>query len=433
MDVNNLYIRIKSSRLVNDSFWALLGSVLNKGLALIAGIVVARWLGKDLYGEYGVIKNALLYLAVFSTFGLGFSATKFVAELKGDRDGKLQCITRAAIKISIIFSGIICLLTIIFANSLCKFLDISSESFLLQTTGIVIVLNSLSTTQTGILSGLKQYKKLAKINLVVGLLTAFSTIILTYLLGILGAILSLLVSNALNCILLNIIIRKEIYNTTYPKISDRSIVKSMIIFSFPIAMQESLYSVAYWTGMMILIKLSNYGEVGLYSAATQWAGAILFIPGVLQNVMLSHLSSIVGQAHNSLLKKMLAINFIVTVIPFCIIFLCTNWITSLYGASFEGLGIVLNISIVTTISNCLIQVLIQEYISTGKTWELFFIRLGRDIVSLVLSYFSIVHFVKNGAFWFCLSSLIASIICLIVLLSYNNRLQVNKVSKITAE
>ena len=53
--------RLKSSDLFKDSFWALAGSALGKGLSLLAGIAVARFLGKEVYGEYGTIRTCLLY------------------------------------------------------------------------------------------------------------------------------------------------------------------------------------------------------------------------------------------------------------------------------------------------------------------------------------------------------------------------------------
>ena len=61
MDITNLKRRLLNSKLFKDSTWALLGSVLGKGLSLVAGIAVARFLGKEIYGEYGMIKNTLFH------------------------------------------------------------------------------------------------------------------------------------------------------------------------------------------------------------------------------------------------------------------------------------------------------------------------------------------------------------------------------------
>ncbi|MBO5697209.1 MAG: oligosaccharide flippase family protein [Alistipes sp.] len=84
--VATLIDRLKESPLFKDSFWALVGSTIGKGLSLIAGIAVARFLGSEIYGEYGVIRNTLTYIAIVSTFGFGYSATKFIAEhLKNDK------------------------------------------------------------------------------------------------------------------------------------------------------------------------------------------------------------------------------------------------------------------------------------------------------------------------------------------------------------
>ena len=86
MRINGLlttwYHRATGSRFLNDSFWALSGNVAGKGLALVAGIVVARLLGRDLFGEYGLIKSTLIGISILSTFGLGYTATKFVAEIR---------------------------------------------------------------------------------------------------------------------------------------------------------------------------------------------------------------------------------------------------------------------------------------------------------------------------------------------------------------
>ena len=83
--MKQLIYQLRKSSLMRDSFWALLGNVLGKGLALVAGIAVARFLGSEEYGEYGMIRNNLTMIAIFSSLGLGYTATKFIAECKGNK------------------------------------------------------------------------------------------------------------------------------------------------------------------------------------------------------------------------------------------------------------------------------------------------------------------------------------------------------------
>ena len=74
MNVSILY-RIKKSQLFKDSFWAISGNGISYGLLLLGGIFIARFLGKDLYGEYGVIKTTMFNIASIATFGLNFTST----------------------------------------------------------------------------------------------------------------------------------------------------------------------------------------------------------------------------------------------------------------------------------------------------------------------------------------------------------------------
>ena len=51
----SLFIKQKiNSKLFRDSFWAVFGNGIGNALMLLSGIIIARLLGKDLYGEYGI-------------------------------------------------------------------------------------------------------------------------------------------------------------------------------------------------------------------------------------------------------------------------------------------------------------------------------------------------------------------------------------------
>ena len=46
---------IFKSNFFKDSSWAVFGNGIGYGLMLLSGIIIARMLGKDLYGEYGFV------------------------------------------------------------------------------------------------------------------------------------------------------------------------------------------------------------------------------------------------------------------------------------------------------------------------------------------------------------------------------------------
>ena len=72
--------RLFQSKLFKDSFWAIMGNGVGNLLIMLSGIFVARLLGKDLYGEYGVVKTTMFYIASFSCFGMGVTSTKFISQ-----------------------------------------------------------------------------------------------------------------------------------------------------------------------------------------------------------------------------------------------------------------------------------------------------------------------------------------------------------------
>lgn len=413
--------RAKNSRFLKDSFWALFGNVANKGLALLAGILIARYLGVETYGEYGMIRTTLLYIAVFSTFGLGFTVTKFTAQAEGN--DKIRTIVRAAMTISLVFSGVMALAVIVFAHPLAVFLEAPETDFTLRLTAVTIVFNSLVTVQNGVLAGLKQFRKNAEINIVSGIVTFVATVGLTYSYELNGAVMALLIANVVNSLLNQAVIHRLTRGGQESSVPIIGMMRQQLRFSTPIAVQELAFSLSFWVGNLLLIKLSNYSELGLRAAASQWAAAVLFIPGVLQNVILSYLSknSEESVSHDTMLKRMLLINFSAAFVPFLVVLIGSPLIVSFYGPNFDGLLLVLNIAVATTVVNCLVQVYIQEYIAQGHTWALCLIRLGRDILCLMIAYIAIKELQQYAAACYTAAYMFASILCLISLALFHNR------------
>lgn len=379
--------RIRKSELFKDSFWAFSGNVVGKGLSLIASICIARLIGKDDFGMYTLIRTSLLSIAVFSTFGLGYTATKFVAEYLKDQPNKVRAVIKNTMQITLIMGGVFTALLFIFCKEIAAFLEVPNLYRSIRYLAIIVFFNSIITTQTGILAGLKRFKALARINFINGLIMFFSSIIMTYYMGLDGALIALLVSTAINCVQ-NYAESRNSLN----KISlngnqiGYNIKKELVSFSLPIALQEMVYSILSWTLPILLLKYSNIGEVGIYNAAQQWASVILFIPGTLRNVILAHVSSD-SDNHSrqiQILHKMLLVNFAATFIPFLLVYLFSGLVVKLYGESFTSLRTVLNISVFTTIFSCLSNVFKQYFMAINRAWITLWFRFGNSILIFVL-------------------------------------------------
>lgn len=418
---NILFTKIKKNPLLSDSLWSLLGNVIGKGLALLAGIFVARFLGKDEFGEYGIIRNTILTISIFSTFGLGYTATKFISEYKNESPEKLRLFIKYATYITLTFSGVMSFGLFVFANLISvHFLNSIELALPLRILSILIVFNALSTTQIGFLAGLGKFKEISKINSLIGIITFFISIIMTYFWKLNGALLALLLVQILNCIFNYLTVRKALPKPIVTGIKDRLLLKKIIHFSTPIALQELTYSAGSWITSIMLIKLSNYGELGIYSAAMQWYAIILFIPGILRNVILSHLSEQVNNVskHSKILKQTISINVIFTFIPSIFVYLFSGLIAKSYGQNFSGVQSIISIAVFTSVFSSINNVFAQAYTSKGKNWIMLFFRAFTDLSILGLFIVLINYSKLNGAMSLVISNLVCGILLTLIVTYY---------------
>ena len=404
---------IARSELFKDSMWALGGSAIGKGFSLVAGIIVARLLGKEVYGEYGIIRTTLTYLAIVSSFGLGYTATKYIADYLKNQSEKIKSFISFAYKVTIIFSAFLTVLQTIFADQIATFINAPHLALVLRYFSILIIVNALTSTQIGVLSGFKKFKEIAYINIIAGFVTFVFSATLPIFWGLSGAIMALLIAYIVQLIISSFVIGKccqECKQEAVGKQERREIIK----FSFPIALQDSLFSIVHWLTTYILVLFANYGEVGLLSAAGMWQSVVIFIPAMLKNVMFSHLTS--SDDHKTLVNRLLLVNLVSSAFPVIIVAILSKFISTFYGPSFSALPGVLSVSVCSAIFICLADVYSYEFISLGKTWFVFLSRLLRDSIYLCVSYLVISSVHSHYSFYMAAIGLLVYILFFLVMM-----------------
>ncbi|MFD0798207.1 oligosaccharide flippase family protein [Maribacter chungangensis] len=420
------YTKVRQSKFAQDSFWALFGNVLAKAMSLLGAIIVARLLGKEIFGEFGTIRSTLISVAMFSTFGLGYTATKFIAESKDRNPNLIKGIAILTMGISLVLSGILAILLFVFAKYVS---DVIFEAPHLVTpvrlVSFWVIFSALTTAQIGILSGFNAFKSMARINTYVGILAFTNSFILTYFFDLNGALIALLCTQIFNCYLNYMEVQKFIPAANLVGSAEfKALSKKILKFSTPVAMQEGLYALTSWLTIILLLKFSDYGEVGLYSAAAQWSAIILFIPGILRNVILTHLSENNKDLlkHTEIIRKTILINLVTTVIPFIGIYLLRHWIVGFYGESYKDeLDYILAISLFSTIFISISNVYAQAFMSIDKNWYMFGLRFTRDVLIITGTYLFLINNIYSGALSLVVSNLIIQICFLVIIMFiYNN-------------
>jgi len=402
----------------NGVFWVILGNLFSKGLSLLASIIVARFLGKFAFGEFEMIKSTLTLFGLFSTFGLGYAITTFSSRLTKTTPKKIFSLVSYSKKITLFTSVSCALLLIIFSNWLSiDTLEAPHLSSPLKIASIFIIFNAINVTQTGVLAGLKAFKTVALINFILGVVSFPIMIVSIILFGFYGAILGMVVCIIINYLLNNIFLIKEfkkqnIYKNESSFLEKRE-KKELLLYALPIALGEGFYAITSWGFNTFLIRLSDFGELGIYNAANLLASSILFIPVSLAPLILSFLSSAI--IYKKDFKKMLILNIKlnigITLILSLLSTIALPLIIKLYGKSYFGSESCFLILIWTTVLMALNNVYSQVFLSLKLAWGHFYLKIIRQSSIILFCIFFIPIYKALGL---CISILFGHIINLII-------------------
>lgn len=381
---SNIKEKFLKSSFLKDSAWAVIGNGLGSFLMLLAGIIIARLLGKEIYGEYGMVKVTMFNVAAFSTFGLSYTSTKFIAEYLSKKVNKVPSIARDAITITLSTSVLLCILVIAFAEPLAKYCNAESLATPFRFLGILIIFRAVSQVLVGIMAGFKLYKEQSVNNILSGLLFVMICYPFTYCGGLMGALAALSLYQIILSVLNYITVNKALKVLRVDSEKSSSI-RLLFNFSIPVACQEFTYFIASWLSPILITRYASLGELGIYNACAQWYAICSYIPGLLRNVSLSYLSTANGQsiAQRSLINKILFINLTSCFGVFLLVLLFSDVIVSFYGHTFIGMKTVLNVLIFSSIFQSVIVVFTDNMLAEGKNWQMFILRSLRDIFTVL--------------------------------------------------
>ena len=393
---SEIYRKLEDSliakRFISGSFWSILGAVLSRGLMLIASIIVARIIGKTEYGELGIIRSTVTMFSVFAGFGLGLTATKYIAEFRDKEPevtGKIIAIsTIFAVMSGAIISMVILLYAPYLSNNILNSQNLSHE---LQLSAIMLFFSALNGAQTGILTGFEAFKKIAKINVISGAISFPVQILTTYLWGLQGAVIGF----GTNYFILYLLNKKGVQQITKKHKINISYVncwsqwRVLYKFSLPAVFSGLLVTPVMWFGNAILVNQQNgYDEMAIFDAANQWRNAILFLPTIISQILLPLLANSNNNKlqFKKLLKYSILTNFSITSIIAITISGFSGLIMKSYGSDFYSGRNVLIILVFTTTLIATNSTIGQAIASKGKMWIGFLLNSIWAIVMLSTSY-----------------------------------------------
>lgn len=298
--LNNRYFnRIKKSErfyhLVKGTFWLFLGMGISRVLLLLAMIIVARILGSEKYGEFGMIRSTINTFTVFASFSIGLTANKFVAEYKNSDEKKASRIIGLSLFFSLCLGCIFSILIFIFSKQIASHILKSPDmAFYISIAAIMILFSALNGAYSGIFSGLEAFKKIAQLNIITG---SFALIILitgAYFWNLEGVIIAFAVNLFTITLFSHFFLTNELKKLNIKITFNKSIFeerKVIIMFSLPLTLAGILVSPTQWISNALVFGMPN-GKVaiGIFTACLSIQMLIIFVGNNLNAPLLSLLS-----------------------------------------------------------------------------------------------------------------------------------------------
>ena len=262
---------ISIASISRNSIYLFSGSVIQKILAFIYFIFLARFLGPDSLGKYTF---AISFFAIFSIFmDLGLNQLLIRESAKDESKADFYFHTVMAIKL--IFSALVYAVVIIVMQILP---DPTATRELIYLAGIFIVLDNFSNTNYGVLRGFKnlKYEGLGLmlyqlVVLVIGMLVILLRLSLTYMM------VPLILASASSFIYSSIFLRR----ITKIKLAfhfERSAIKDLIKKAMPFFWAGLFGTVFSYIDVVLLSRLAGDRAVGLYSAAGKIPAGLRMFP-----------------------------------------------------------------------------------------------------------------------------------------------------------
>ncbi|MCX7735635.1 MAG: O-antigen translocase [Candidatus Kapabacteria bacterium] len=186
--------------------------------AFISTKIAAILIGPPGVALVGQLQNFSSIVMAIATGGINTGVTKYVAEYKNSKN-KVRLFISTALRINLFLSAIVGLLMIILSSYLSqKLFHTYDYQIVLIIFGFTIILYALNTLLLSILNGFKEFKKYVIINIVASLTGLIFSVSLIFLLGILGALISIVTYQSVVVVVTIIMLTKtEWFNISYFK------------------------------------------------------------------------------------------------------------------------------------------------------------------------------------------------------------------------
>ena len=367
-------------RIVSGTFWLVVGSGAAKAFGFLALLLTARILESKAFGEFELVRSTANMFLVFAMFGMGTTATKYVAEYLATDKERVGRIISLSYLFTTVVGGFISLLFYLFTPLLCEHVVQTPHLVReMQFGAVVLFLAAFLTNQMWMIGGFQDFRGMAWAELIAGFFKIPLYVGGAYFWGLKGVIvtfgLSLIVNIVLNVWIIGLNKRQYGIRNSYNSVLGELPV--LWKFSLPSTLAGIITMPALWICGVLLIRHydGDTTEFGVYTAALQIQLLLMYCPAMLVKVMLPMMCEAYGQKNWNRFRKLIVTNGVANIgttvlisLPFC---LFSGTVMGFYGSGFTSGGNILIVFCLAAVTAGPDLVLTQVLTSQGRMWSVF--------------------------------------------------------------
>lgn len=330
-------------RLVKNASWLVLAQAIARAVGFAYALVLARFLGGVGFGQYSVIFTVIGFFSVIAEGGITTLIMRDVARNKE--------VARGYMSIGLVLSlglGLISYLTLMGAVALLQYpKDISQ---LIMLAGISLIINNISGVFISLFNAFERMKIPALLSIVTSLtILATGISLLLNGFGLKATVYAVITASLVQLLVSGYLTTKTM---ALPSLSFLTSKGTEHLFSeaLPYGLRAFLNIIYLKIAIVILSKMTHFGEVGNYSAAYKIL-EVLFAGIAIVNLVLFPLTSSLHLSSKEKLRFLFekyTLYALVLSLPglAILIYFSKEVLTLLYGAQFEGATSMLRLLIV---------------------------------------------------------------------------------------
>ncbi len=364
--------------------WSFASALIARSANLLALVICARVLSQEQFGQVAIIQSTVGMFGPIAGLGLSITTTKFLAEYREKDRARAGLILALSLMAAALAGGLMTGALILLAPQLAS-KGLGSPELarpLIQGSGLLLF-GVIEAVQTGALTGLEAFSRIAKLSAWNSVLSLPVVAILAKTNGASGAVAGLTIALVWACVLNGIMLAAEcrkrgIRLSLSGWTSER---RMLFMFSLPSYISGIVVAPITWMTSALLVRQpAGLAEMALFSAADRFRFLLIFVPISVSRIAVPTLSRLRSAGdhggYRNAFRWNLGFGLVATVPPVLLCLVLSRPLMSSFGRAFAHGWPVLAILAVSAVPTVLNTQLGAALLSDNRAWA----RTGTDAV-----------------------------------------------------